>query len=130
AARLAERFGLLRTMVFSHLLSNLLLVLVPLMPSFVAAAALLIVREMFGQMDVPTRQAYTMMLVDPNERAAAAGFTNLARSLARAIAPPLAGLALGGAALGLPFFLAGGLKASYDPPPWARFRRVPPPARA
>ncbi len=130
AARVAERVGLLRTMVFSHLISNGLLILVPLASQFPIGAGLLILRETTSQMDVPTRQAYTMALVDSEERAAAAGLTNLARSLARAIAPPLAGLALGSSLLGLPFFLAGGLKASYDLALWARFRRVPLPRRS
>jgi len=129
AARLAERFGLLRTMVFSHLASNALLAAVPLAPVFLLGAGVLLLRETLAQMDVPVRQAYTMALVAPDERTAAAGYTNLARSLARAAAPPLAGLALGGAALGLPFFLAGGIKAAYDLALWARFRRVPLPDR-
>ena len=129
AARLAERIGLLRTMVSTHLFSNLLLASVPLMPSFGLAAAVLLVRHLFAQMDVPTRQAYTMALVAPDERAPAAGLTTAARGVAMALSPALTGLALARAAFGLPFFLAGGIKAAYDLALYARFRKVPlPPA--
>jgi MFS family permease len=125
AARAAERFGLLRTMVFSHLPSNVLLLLVPLAGSFPLAAALLLARHLLSQMDVPTRQAYTMALVAPDERAAAAGFTTSARGLAQAVAPTFTGLALGAAATGIPFLLAGGLKILYDLALYFRFRGVP-----
>jgi MFS family permease len=125
AARVAERVGLLETMVFSHLPSNLLLVLVPFAGSFPAAALLLLLRHLLSQMDVPTRQAYTMALVDPDERPAAAGLTASARSLAQTVAPALAGFALGHAATGLPFFLAGALKSAYDLALYWRFRKVP-----
>ena len=125
AARAAERFGLLRTMVFSHLPSNVLLLLVPLAGSFPVAAALLLARHLLSQMDVPTRQAYTMALVAPDERAAAAGFTTSARGMAQAVAPAFTGHALASAATGLPFFLAGGLKILYDLALYLRFRSVP-----
>ena len=125
AARVAERFGLLRTMVFSHLPSNVLLLLVPLAGSFPVAAALLLARHVLSQMDVPTRQAYTMALVAPDERAAAAGFTTSARGLAQAVAPTVTGYALASAATGIPFFLAGGLKMVYDLTLYFRFRGVP-----
>jgi MFS family permease len=125
AARLAERFGLLQTAVFTHIPSNVLLILVPMAPSFPVAAGLLLARHLLSQMDVPTRQAYTMALVDADERAAAAGFTASARGLAAAVAPVFTGLALARAASGLPFFLAGGLKIVYDLALYFRFRRVP-----
>ncbi|PYQ54772.1 MAG: MFS transporter [Acidobacteria bacterium] len=128
AARLAERIGLLRTMVSTHLFSNLVLASVPLMPSLGLAAAALLVRHLFAQMDVPTRQAYTMALVAPDERAPAAGLTTAARGIAMALSPALTGLALARAAFGAPFFLAGGIKAAYDLALYARFRRVPLPA--
>jgi hypothetical protein len=124
AARVAERVGLLNTMVFSHLPSNVLLLLVPLAGSLPVAGALLLARHLLSQMDVPTRQAYTMALVAPDERAAAAGWTTAARGFAQAIAPLFSGIALGGAAAGLPFFLAGGLKIVYDLTLYARFRGV------
>jgi hypothetical protein len=129
AARVAARVGLLNTMVFSHLPSNVLLCLVPLAPSFPLAAALLLARHLLSQMDVPTRQAYTMALVAPDERPAAAGFTTSARGLAQAVAPVITGVALQRAASGLPFFLAGGLKIAYDLALYFRFRNVKLPDR-
>jgi MFS family permease len=125
AARLADRFGLLPTMVFTHLPSNILLALVPLAPSWPAAAAALMGRHLLSQMDVPVRRAYIMALVEPEERAAAAGLTNGVRNLAAAVAPMLSGLALQTGAAGLPFLLAGGLKGTYDLLLWAGFRKVP-----
>jgi MFS family permease len=126
AAPLARRFGLLNTMVFTHLPSNVLLALVALAPTFPIAAALLLLRQMLSQMDIPTRQAYTMALVDPEERTAAASMTSLARSLGSATSPIVSGLLLQGTllVLGLPFILAGTLKAAYDLSLWAIFRRV------
>jgi MFS family permease len=128
AARVADRIGLLPTMVFTHLPSNVLLMLVPVAPTLPVAAALLLARHLLAQMDVPTRQAYTMALVAPDERAAAAGFAASARSLAQALAPVLSGFALARAATGLPFFLAGGLKIVYDLALYFRFRRLALPA--
>ena len=125
AARLAGRFGLLRTMVFTHLPSNVLLACVPLMPTWLLAAAVLLVRHLLSQMDVPTRQAYTMAMVTPGERAAAAGLTHAVRPAAASFAPLLAGTALQVAATGLPFFLAGWLKVLYDLALWGTFRNVP-----
>ncbi len=124
AVRLAERIGLLNTMVFTHLPSNLLLAAIPLAPSLPVAAALLLGRFALSQMDVPTRQAYVVALVDPDERTAAAATTNLARQVVRPLGPLLAG-ASQPLALGLPFFLAGGIKVVYDLTLWAWFRRVP-----
>jgi MFS family permease len=126
AVPLARRFGLLNTMVFTHLPSNVLLVLVAFAPTFPIAAVLLLVRQTLSQMDVPTRQAYTMALVDPEERTAAASVTSLARSLGSATSPVFSGLLLQGPLLvfGLPFILAGALKAGYDLTLWAVFRRV------
>jgi MFS family permease len=124
AARLADRFGLLQTAVFTHIPSNVLLMLVPLAGSLPVAGGLLLARHLLSQMDVPTRQAYTMALVDADERAATAGFTASARGLAAAVAPVLTGFALARAATGLPFFLAGGLKIVYDLALYFRFRRV------
>jgi MFS family permease len=125
AARVAERIGLLNTMVVSHLASNVLLLLVPLASSFPGAALLLLLRHLLSQMDVPTRQAYAMALVDPDERPAAAGFTGGARGLAQAVAPAFSGIAMAGAASGLPFFIAGGLKIVYDLSLFLRFRKLP-----
>jgi MFS family permease len=129
APALARRFGLLNTMVFTHLPSNVLLVLVPLMPTFPLAAITLLLRQTLSQLDVPTRQAYTMALVEPGERTATASVTSLARSAGSASSPVLAGALLQGplVVLGLPLLVAGGLKAIYDLALWRIFRRVPQP---
>ena len=126
AVPLARRFGLLNTMVFTHLPSNVLLVIVAFAPTFPLAATLLLLRQALSQMDVPTRQAYTMALVDPEERTAAASVTSLARSLGSSTSPVFSGLLLQGPLLvvGLPFILAGTLKAAYDLALWSIFRHV------
>jgi len=115
AASLARRIGLIRTMVFTHIPSNVLLVLVPLMPNLTLAIAVLLLRFSISQMDVPTRQSYIMAVVDPDERSAAAGITGVARTAGAAFSPALAGLLLSVPALiGAPFLIAGGLKIVYD----------------
>lgn len=115
AAPLAKRFGLINTMVFTHIPSNLLLVLVPLMPTLPLAIGLLLARYSISQMDVPTRQSYTMAVVAADERSAAAGVTGIARSVGASLAPVLTGIFLANPALfSLPFFLCGGLKLVYD----------------
>jgi MFS family permease len=123
APRLADRFGLLRTMVFTHLPSNLLLAAVAFAPNLAMAIGLLLARTALSQMDVPTRQAYVMALVDPDERTPAAAYTNTARYVSRPAGPPLAALAQT-IALGLPFVISGGLKSVYDLTLWRRFRDV------
>ena len=127
AGWLARRIGLLNTMVFTHLPSNVLLMLVPLAPTAGLAVALFLLRMSISQMDVPTRQSYTMAIVDPSERVAAAGITNVARTTASALSPVLAGAALGAGALGLPFLVAGALKIGYDIAIYRTFRRIRPP---
>jgi predicted MFS family arabinose efflux permease len=124
--QLARRFGELATMVFTHLPSNVLLALVAFAPTFPLGAALLLLRQALSLMNVPTRQAYTMALVDPEERTAAASVTSLTRSLGSAASPVFSGLLLQGPllVLGLPFLLAGALKAAYDLTLWSIFRRV------
>jgi len=125
AARLAARIGLLRTMVVTHIPSNLLLILVPLMPSLPLAVGVLLLRFSISQMDVPTRQAYTMALVPPNERSAAAGVTAIARTVGASLSPLAAGPLYGLASLAsIPFFISGGLKIIYDVVIWLTFRRV------
>ena len=126
AHRIATRFGLVRTMVFTHLPSNVLLVTIPWMPGFGLAAAVYLARSSISQMDVPTRQSYTVAVVDADERAAAAGVTAIARSLGTAFAPVAGGsfLLAGG---GAPFWMAGGLKIAYDLLLFAAFRNVRPP---
>jgi len=115
ASRLAARFGLVRTMVFTHLPSNILLILVPLMPSVSLATLVLLLRFSISQMDVPTRQSYTMAIVAPEERSAAAGLTGVARTSGAAIAPLFVGLLFSTPAfIDYPFFIAGVLKIAYD----------------
>jgi len=115
AGWLARRIGLVNTMVFTHLPSNVLLILVPLMPDVYWAIGLLLLRFAISQMDVPTRQAYTMAVVRPDERSAAAGVTAVARSVGASISPMMATVLVGSAGwMSVPFFLAGGLKIVYD----------------
>jgi MFS family permease len=115
AAALARRFGLINTMVFTHLPSNVLLILVPLMPTLEWAVGVFLLRSAISQMDVPTRQSYTMAVVRPDERSAAAGVTAVARSVGAALSPLLAGYLLGDSRLvSVPFFIAGGVKIVYD----------------
>ncbi len=128
AGRLAARFGLVNTMVFTHLPSNVLLALVPLMPTLPLAVAALLARFAISQMDVPTRQSYTMAIVAPDERSAAAGVTGIARSLGVAAAPLIAGPLFATAALAsAPFLISGGLKVVYDLLLYRSFRRLRPP---
>jgi MFS family permease len=128
AARLAGRFGLINTMVFTHLPSNVLLILVPLMPTLPLAVFVLLARFSISQMDVPTRQSYTMAVVDPDERSAAAGVTGIARTTGAALSPLLAAPLLATATLAaVPFYLAGGLKIVYDAVLYRLFRSAPTP---
>ncbi len=128
AARLAARFGLVNTMVFTHLPSNVLLILVPLMPNLPLAIAVLMLRFSISQMDVPTRQSYVMAVVPPEERSAAAGVTGVARTTGAAMSPLLAGICLSHpATFDLPFYLAGGLKIVYDLLLYRSFVAVRPP---
>ncbi|HEY6005723.1 MAG TPA: MFS transporter, partial [Anaeromyxobacter sp.] len=128
AAAIARRVGLVNTMVFTHLPSNVLLVLVPLMPTLPLAVGLLLLRFAISQMDVPTRQSYTLAVVEPDERSAAAGITGIARTVGAAVAPIAAGPLYASAALAsLPFALSGGLKIVYDLALWRSFRHLRPP---
>ncbi|HEV8432779.1 MAG TPA: MFS transporter [Thermoanaerobaculia bacterium] len=114
ASSLARRFGLLNTMVFTHLPSNVLLLLVPFMPNLGLAITVLLLRFSISQMDVPTRQSYVMAVVDPAERTAAAGITGVARTTGAALAPILAVPLVSGTHDWIPFVAAGGLKIVYD----------------
>jgi MFS family permease len=125
AARIASRIGLLNTMVFTHIPSNVFLLLVPLMPTLPLAITMLLLRFSISQMDVPTRQSYTMALVNPDERSAAAGVTGVARTTGAGLAPMFTGPLLANPALlGVPFLLAGGFKLVYDLALYLGFRRV------
>lgn len=128
AARVARRIGLINTMVLTHLPSNVLLMLVPLMPDLPWAIGVLLARFSISQMDVPTRQSYTMAVVDLDERSTASGLTGIARTIGTAFAPLVAGpLMANPALLGVPFFLAGGLKIVYDVALYRSFRALKPP---
>lgn len=127
AARVAARFGLINTMVFTHMPANIFLLLTPLMPTFPLAMTVILLRYCVAQMDVPTRHSYLMAIVAPDERSAAAGVTTVARTAASALAPTVTGALLGASLLSTPFFLAGGLKIVYDLALYFRFRDIKPP---
>jgi MFS family permease len=128
AVPLANKIGLINTMVLTHVPSNILLILVPLMPTLPLAIAFLLMRFSISQMDVPTRQSYTVAVVAPDERSAASGVTTIARSVGAAISPSLTGIFFSIPALfSAPFFLAGGLKLVYDFLLYRSFRAIKPP---
>ena len=130
AARLAARFGLVNTMVFTHIPSSLLLVTVPFAPSFEVAAVLFLLREGLVEMDVPTRQSYVMAVVRPEERTIASGATHLVRMAAWAVAPAFAGVFMERASAATPFVIGAAMKISYDLLLYAAFRRLRPPEEA
>ena len=128
AAPIAKRIGLINTMVFTHLPSNLLLILVPIMPTLPLAVAVLLLRYTLSQMDVPTRQSYVMAVVEPDERSAAAGITGIARTTGAAISPSISAVMVSSVNYAaLPFYLAGGLKIVYDLLVYRDFRNLKPP---
>jgi MFS family permease len=124
ASWLARRIGLINTMVFTHIPSNIVLMLVPIMPNLQLSIAMLLLRFSISQMDVPTRQSYTMAVVDPAERSAAGGVTGVARSAGSSIAPAIAGRLLSASMFNAPFFVCGGLKIVYDVLLYRSFRRT------
>jgi len=128
AAKVAKRIGLINTMVFTHIPSNILLILVPFMPNLPLAITVLLMRFSISQMDVPTRQSYTMAVVSPDERSAAAGITGIARTTGASVAPVVTGPLLANSALlSLPFVIAGGLKIIYDLLLYRSFKAIKPP---
>jgi len=128
ASRLANRIGLVNTMVVTHLPSNVLLMLIPLMPTLPLATLMLLLRFSISQMDVPTRQSYTMAVVPPAERAAASGITGVARTTGAALSPLFAGLLFAHPSLiNIPFYIAGSLKIAYDLLLFRSFRAIKPP---
>lgn len=128
AAWVAGKIGLINTMVFTHLPSNVLLILVPFMPNLTLAIALLLIRFSISQMDVPTRQSYVMAVVAPDERTAASGITNVARTIGVSLSPVFTGIFLSNPAfLGVPFVISGSLKIVYDLALYFNFRSVKPP---
>jgi MFS family permease len=131
AARLANRIGLVNTMVATHLPSNVLLILIPLMPTLRLAALVLLLRFSISQMDVPTRQSYTMAVVAPDERAAASGITGVARTTGAALSPMFTGVLFAHpASVDAPFYIAGAVKIAYDLLLYRAFRSLTPPEEA
>jgi len=127
AERIARRIGLVNTMVFSHIPSNIFLTAIPFAPSAAGAVALLLCRHSLSQMDVPTRQSYVMAVVEESDRTPAAGFTNVSRSIAQSFSPSLAGYAIANLWMGTPFVAAGTLKLAYDLTLYGSFRKTKPP---
>jgi len=127
AACIAERIGLINTMVFSHLPANMMTMMIPFMPNLASSILLYLSRALLSQMDVPTRQSYVMAIVKPEERSCVAGIINLPRSLTLAVSPSLAGFIMEFLGLSLPFPIAGGLKAAYDLTLYFTFKDVKPP---
>jgi predicted MFS family arabinose efflux permease len=131
ASRLAARIGLINTMVVTHLPSNVLLMMIPLMPTLSLAITVLLLRFSISQMDVPTRQSYTMAVVPPEERSAAAGITGVARTTGAALSPLFAGLLFSHPSwINVPFYVAGTLKIAYDLLLFRAFRALKPPEEA
>ena len=124
AAKIANRIGLVNTMVFTHIPSNVLLMLVPVAPTLPLAVGLLLARMSLSQMDVPTRQSYIVAIVEPGERVAASGLTSIARNTAQAISPSITGYVLQFLSLTAPFFIGGGLKIAYDIALYLNFRKI------
>jgi predicted MFS family arabinose efflux permease len=122
---LARRIGLMNSMVFTHVPANLALLLVPFMPTLESAIAMLLLRSMLSQMDVPARMSYIMAVVDPHERAAAVSIISVVRSVAGAGGPIIAGSLLTASSFGWPLLISGGLKLAYDAIFVRVFRKVP-----
>jgi MFS family permease len=128
AAKIADRIGLINTMVFTHIPSNILIILVAFAPTFPLAVALYLARMALSQMDVPTRQSYLVAVVKENERTAAAGITNISRNITQSISPSIAGYILQSLSiLSAPFVLGGALKIVYDVALYFNFKSVKPP---
>lgn len=127
ATRIADKIGLINTMVFTHIPANVLLVLLAFAPTFPIALGLHLARMTLSQMDVPTRQSYIVAVVDENERTAAAGITNTSRNIAQAISPSITGLIIHSLWLSAPFVIGGVLKIAYDVGVYFSFRKIKPP---
>lgn len=127
AARISERIGLINTMVYSHLPANLMMMVIPWLPSLEASSTVYVSRSLLASMDVPTRQSYIMAIVKPEERTRVAGLINLPRSLTSALGPSIAGFVMQFLGQSLPFLIAGGLKSAYDIALFFMFKNVKPP---
>jgi MFS family permease len=127
SAKIADRFGLINTMVFTHIPSNILIILVAVAPSLSVAIAFYLIRMALSQMDVPTRQSYIVAVVNEEERTAAAGITNISRNISQAISPSLTGIIITTFTLSTPFIIGGLLKIAYDIALYVNFRKIKPP---
>ena len=125
-AKIADRIGLIYTMVFTHIPSNVLLILVAFAPTFHLALGLYLARMSLSQMDVPTRQAYIVAVVEENERTAAAGITNTSRNIAQSISPSITGAIIQSLWFSAPFVIGGMLKIVYDIGIFVNFRKIKP----
>ena len=127
SAKIADRVGLINTMVFTHIPSNILIILVAVAPSLSVAIAFYLIRMALSQMDVPTRQSYIVAVVNEEERTAAAGITNISRNISQAISPSLTGIIINTFTLSTPFIIGGLLKIAYDIALYVNFRKIKPP---
>jgi MFS family permease len=127
AAKIADKVGLINTMVFTHIPSNILIILVAVAPSLSVAIAFYLIRMALSQMDVPTRQSYIVAVVNEEERTAAAGITNISRNISQAISPSLTGIIINTFTLSTPFIIGGLLKIAYDIALYVNFRKIKPP---
>ena len=126
AAKIADKIGLINTMVFTHIPSNILLILVAIAPTFHIALVLYLARMSLSQMDVPTRQAYIIAVVEENERTTAAGITNTSRNIAQSISPSITGAIIHSLWFSAPFVIGGLIKIIYDVGIYANFRKIKP----
>ena len=126
ASKIADKIGLINTMVFTHIPSNILIMLVAIAPTLPLAAALYLARLALSQMDVPTRQSYIVAVVREEERTAAAGITNMSRSIAQAVSPSITGVMINSLTLAAPFIIGGLLKIAYDVAIYINFRKIKP----
>ena len=127
ATKIAYRIGLINTMVFTHIPSNVLLILLAFAPTFPIAIGIYLARMSLSQMDVPTRQSYIVAVVKEDERIAAASITNTSRNIAQAVSPSLAGAIIQSLSLSAPFVVGGMLKIVYDIGVYVNFRKIKPP---
>jgi MFS family permease len=127
SAKIADKVGLINTMVFTHIPSNILIILVAFAPSLSVAIAFYLIRMALSQMDVPTRQSYIVAVVNEEERTAAAGITNISRNISQAISPSLTGIIINTFTLSTPFIIGGLLKIAYDIALYVNFRKIKPP---
>ena len=126
AAKIADKIGLINTMVFTHIPSNILLILLAFAPHLEIAIVFYMLRMALSQMDVPTRQSYIVAVVEEDERTASAGITNLSRNIAQAISPSITGYIIGVLSLSAPFIIGGLLKILYDITLYINFRKIKP----